>query len=74
MARKAVALFKVNVTVRQSMMADPSEFSKELQVVAIPTKSFRVSEPDVKMSFKEAMVQAYGQQKYNKKFNLGVNK
>lgn len=69
--KKPVALFKVNVTVRQSMTADPSEFSKELQVVAIPAKDFRVNMSDVKMSFRDAMIQAYGQQKYNQKYKIG---
>ena len=74
MTKRAIhAEFNVKITTRETTTANEEELSKGLQVIAIPTRQFKVNDKEAKFSIRDAMLQAYGKARINKKFKVGVD-
>jgi len=71
MAKSMKILVPVKVYVRESMVADGDELSKQMQVIATP-KKFYVDKKNSQQFVRDVMLQQFGTKKYKQKFNLGV--
>ena len=74
MAKTIKANFVVSITARESMESSEDVLAKKLQIVAIPSKVIKINGKDAATVIQNALVEAYGQRRYNTKYNLRVNK
>lgn len=73
MAKTIKALIPVKVYERESIVAKGNEFSKQIQVVAIPQKP-KINKTHSEKQVREIMIQMFGQRKYNQKYNIGAKR
>lgn len=74
MQRTIPANFVVSVTARESITTTEDVLAKKLQIVAIPSKVIKINNKNAETVIRNALVEAYGQRRYNIKDKLKVRK